>query len=35
MNDYTLWKIWWLATLYGASPETRMALIDRVREAEK
>ena len=31
MNDYTLWKMWWYAILYGASPETRMAMLDRVR----
>ena len=31
MNDYTLWKIWWYAALYGASPETRMAAIDRAK----
>lgn len=30
-DDYKLWKLWWYATLHGASPEVRMAAVDRVR----
>lgn len=31
-SDYTLWKMWWYATLYGASPEVRMAALDNARK---
>jgi hypothetical protein len=31
MSDYCLWKSWWYAALYGASPETRMAILDNKR----
>lgn len=31
--DYALWKLWWYATLYGASPETRMRALDARRGA--
>ena len=27
-NDYVLYKMWWYATFYNASPEMRMKLID-------
>lgn len=31
MSDYDLWKTWWFSALYGASPETRMYMVDRAR----
>lgn len=31
IDDYILWKTWWIAVLYGASAEMRMALMDRIR----
>ena len=31
MNDYQLWKMWWYAALYGASPDSRMEAPDRAR----
>lgn len=31
MTDYQLWKLWWYAALYGASPETRMKRVDEAR----
>ena len=34
-SDYTLWKMWWYAALYGASPATRMAALDRYRNSTK
>lgn len=33
MNDYELWRIWWMAALYGAGAERRMAVVDNAREA--
>lgn len=32
INDYTLWKAWWYASLYGASPQTRMRILDERRK---
>lgn len=32
MHDYLLWKTWWYAALYGASPETRMRKMDAMRK---
>lgn len=32
MDDYDLWRAWWYATLYGASPQKRMEMIDRLRK---
>lgn len=32
-RDYILWKMWWIATLYGAGPTARMAALDRARES--
>ncbi len=29
MNDYRRYKMWWYATFWGASPETRMKVMDR------
>lgn len=31
MEDYILWKSWWLAAMYGASAERRMAIMDDMR----
>jgi hypothetical protein len=31
MWDYYLWKTWWYAVAYGASPEKRMAILDERR----
>lgn len=30
--DYILWKTWWYATLYGASSEKRMSIVDSKRK---
>lgn len=30
-DDYQLWKHWWFMAMYGASAETRMAYMDRLR----
>lgn len=32
MDDYHLWKSWWYAAMYGASPEMRMQLLDNLRD---
>lgn len=32
VNEYKLWKSWWYAALYGASPLTRMRIIDERRK---
>lgn len=29
--DYTMWIMWWMAANYGASPETRMRILDDYR----
>ena len=34
MDDYALWKMWWYAALYGASPEMRMRRIDEQRKGK-
>lgn len=31
MNDYYLWKSWWYAAIYGASPQMRMKMLDDMR----
>lgn len=30
-DDYTLWKAWWYAAMYGAEPSERMRMIDNLR----
>lgn len=32
MSDYQLYKLWWYAALYGASPQKRMQIIDNHRK---
>lgn len=34
-DDYALWRLWWTAALYGASPAVRMRVTDghRARKA--
>lgn len=31
-DDYKLWKCWWYATLYSASPQKRMQIVDETRK---
>lgn len=32
MNEYNLYKSWWYAALYGASPQKRMQIMDEKRK---
>jgi hypothetical protein len=33
-DDYQLYKMWWYATFYNASPEMRMKLMDEKRKSK-
>lgn len=34
-TEYQLWKLWWFAATYGASPEKRMELLDEARTVSR
>lgn len=34
-DDYDLWKMWWLAVVYGASATKRMEMMDKLRYATR
>jgi hypothetical protein len=31
IDDYDLYRMWWFAAMYGASPEIRMNMLDEKR----
>jgi hypothetical protein len=34
-GDEARYRLWWYAASYGASPETRMKIMDQIKEAKK